>query len=384
MYFNKSYTLWQINYDPATGLAVLYMDGHTPTQYVTLHDVETHFPTSGVLSATVTFKTPHDRISLAEDGVKYIVIRDDFFYHDFQSKPEVRSALASIGVYSHADLPHAALQRLSTEQLGRLLGTPDQGADPAILAMLYTDLDAETYPGFKAALYQDFAAKEDNTYLLAFAGTDDTAGEFFNGKGYDWAENVWQGLGWDSFQYQYAMQLATAVDAARERVAGASFTTTGHSLGGGLASAASVVTGAPGITFNSAGLHTNTIRQFLQDPIEQDAALQQYAQAEGLIRAFHVDLDFLTKAQALGSPFGIPKALGTPETRDGPYDLEALAAGVVALLVPGAGGVLGRVWYVAVHVKAHLMPAMLWGLFVQEGTFGTPIRDTLGYDASRF
>jgi len=382
VYFNKSYTLSQINYDPATGLAILYMDGHTPTKYVTLHDVETHMRSSGVLQATLTFDTPNERVSLAQDSIQYVVIRDDFFYHDFQFKPEVRSALASIGVYAHADMPHAALQRLSQQQLGGLLG---EDADPAIAGMLYTNLDAETYPGFKAVLYQDFAAKENNTLLLAFAGTDDTAGEFYDGKGYDWAENVWQGLGFGSFQYQYAMQIATAVDGAMEGlIGGAFFTTTGHSLGGGLASAASVVTGAAGITFNAAGLHTNTLRQFLQDPIELDAALQRYDHAGGLITAFHVDHDFLTQAQTLGAPFGIPTALGAPEMRDGPYDLEALIAGGVSILVPGPGGVLGAVWFIAVKVKAHLMPAMLWGLLVQEGITGTPTRDTLGYDASRF
>lgn len=382
VYFNKPYTLSQINYDPATGQAMLYMDGHVATRNVTLNDVEQGVRLPGILHATLTFDAPDLRIPLAEDSVQYMVVRDDFFYHDFQFKPEVRSAMASRGVYSYADLPNFAIQRLSQDALGGLFG---EEADPAIPGMLYTDLDNEAYPGFKAVLYQDFAAQEDNTFLLAFAGTDDTAGEFFDGKGFDWAENVWQGLGWDSFQYQYAMKVATAVDAAMEGlIGGAFFTTTGHSLGGGLASAASIVTGAAGITFNAAGLHTNTVRQFLQNPVELNAALERYNQAQGLIRAFHVDYDFLTHLQTLGSPFGIPTALGTAEQLDGPYDRQAMATGVTFVLVPGIGGVLGPVWLVAVEVKAHLMPAMLWGLLVQEGITGTPTRDTLGYDSSRF
>lgn len=79
-----------------------------------------------------------------------------------------------------------------------------------------------------------------------------------------------------------------------------------------------------------------------------------------------------------------PPALGTSERRDGPYGRQALAAGVTSVLVPGSGGVLGTVWLVAVEVKAHLMPALLWGLLIQEGITGTPTRDTLGYDSSRF
>lgn len=358
------------------------MDGHVATRDVTLNAAEQRiWPHRGMLEAILTSDARDLRIPLAEDSVQYMVVRDDFFYHDLHFKPEVRSAMASRGVYSYADLPNFAIQRLSEDALGGLFG---EETDPAILGMLYTDLDDEAYPGFKAVLYQDFAAQEDNTFLLAFAGTDDTAGEFFDGKGFDWAENVWQGLGWDSFQYQYAMKLATAVDQARVRFEGASFTTTGHSLGGGLASAASIVTGAAGITFNAAGLHTNTVRQFLQDPVELDAALERYNRAQELVRAFHVDYDFLTHLQTLGSTFRIPTALGTSERRDGPYDRQALAAGVTSVLVPGIGGALGTVWLVAVEVKAHLMPAMLWGLLVQEGITGTPTRDTLGYDSSRF
>ena len=36
-----------------------------------------------------------------------------------------------------------------------------------------------------------------------------------------------------------------------------------HSLGGGLASAATVVTGTKGYTFNAAGLHANTVKRIL-------------------------------------------------------------------------------------------------------------------------
>ncbi len=259
---------------------------------------------------------------------------------------------------------------------------PGQGADPAIIAMLYTNLDATAFPGFKAVLYQDFAAKEDNTYVLAFAGTDDSAGEMLHKQGYDWAENVWQGLGWDSFQHQYAMQAATAIQAAMERLVedGASLTTTGHSLGGGLASAASVVTGAPGITFNAAGLHTNTLRQFIGDPIALETALQRYNQANGLITAFHVDFDFLTTLQFFGSLAGLPMSLGTTVTLDGPYDLQAGAAFVIAISFPG---ILGAVPSAATEVQTHLMPAVLWGLLVEEGIV-SPKRDTLGYDWTRF
>jgi hypothetical protein len=380
VYFDKPYTLSQINYEPTTGLAVVYMDGHVATRNVKLNEVEQGVIFRGILQATLTFDAPNDHIPLADDTVQYTVIRDDFFYHDFQAKPEVRSALASRGSYSFADLPNLALRRLSQDELQALFG---EEGDSGVIDMLYTNLNAKAYPGFKSILYQDFAAKEDNTFILAFAGTDDTAGEFFNGKGYDWAENVCQALGWDSFQYQYAMQVATAIQEATKKLGAASFSTTGHSLGGGLASAASVVTGATGITFNAAGLHTNTLRKFLPDPLALNAALARYNQAHGLISAIRVDLDFLTHVQTIGSPFGVPKALGASKVIDGPYDRDAAMAGVTSVLVPGVGGILGAVWLAASQVKAHLMPAVLWGLLVTEGINGTLTRDTLGYDSSR-
>jgi hypothetical protein len=157
-------------------------------------------------------------------------------------------------------------------------------------------------------------------------------------------------------------------------------TTNGHSLGGGLASAASVVTGAPGITFNAAGLHTNTLRQFIGDPLALETALQRYNQANGLITALHVDFDFLTTLQVFGSLAGLPMALGTPVALDGPYDLQTGAAFVIAISFPG---ILGAVPLAATELQAHLMPAVLWGLLVEEGIV-SPRRDTLGYDWTRF
>ena len=85
----------------------------------------------------------------------------------------------------------------------------------------------------------------------------------------------------------------------------------GHSLGGGLASAAAVVTGAKGYTFNAAGLHPYTV---LRAPYN---ILPDKMRAQGkLIDAYHSTADPLTNIQDHSPPPvispGAPQALGIP------------------------------------------------------------------------
>lgn len=76
----------------------------------------------------------------------------------------------------------------------------------------------------------------------------------------DWVTNGRQGLGLETDYYNRAMSLASTLQFGGMR----NFEITGHSLGGGLASAASAVTGAPTITFNAAGLHPDTAQRYVQ------------------------------------------------------------------------------------------------------------------------
>ena len=102
------------------------------------------------------------------------------------------------------------------------------------------------------------------------------------------ANNIPQGLGLKTDYYDRAM------DAARllQRQPDFKFEIAGHSLAGGMASAASAVTGVEATTFNAAGLHPNTA--------------QRYAQENGLtvynprdtVKAFQVGGEMLTDGQA--------------------------------------------------------------------------------------
>ncbi len=77
----------------------------------------------------------------------------------------------------------------------------------------------------------------------------------------DWLNNGVQGVGLESDYYNRAMELANNLK--RSRIED-KFEIVGHSLGGGLASAASAVTGIPATTINSAGLHANTARRYAE------------------------------------------------------------------------------------------------------------------------
>jgi hypothetical protein len=90
---------------------------------------------------------------------------------------------------------------------------------------------------------------------------------------------------------------------------------TGHSLGGGLASTASVATDIPAVTFNAAGVHANTVAAATA------LGMGDASYSSGQIRNYHVRGEMLTTLQnPLGSfvdhvPFvgddPLPNALGT-------------------------------------------------------------------------
>jgi hypothetical protein len=187
--------------------------------------------------------------------------------------------------------------------------------DPALLS---------TGNGFDAAIYQNAQGQ----YVVAYRGTDDWG---LTNSG-DANDNGLQGLGFEVDQTsQYSDAIALAQHA--EQVFGdGNVVVTGHSLGGGLASAASIATGATGVTFNAAGLSNNTLEQTLgQNP---NAARQTLAD-NGQIRRYAVNGDPLTAAQedlatlpVVGSP---PNAIGHALRIDAPaglgFDLAALHGG---------------------------------------------------------
>ncbi len=124
------------------------------------------------------------------------------------------------------------------------LGLP-KGITPDMLAPPDSDFRAEIYYPDKEILGLE------SKPVLVFKGTTFKSVE-------DWQNNLLQAKGMKSEYYDKAMKLARAMNKATN----GNFEIAGHSLGGGMASAAGVITGAPTTTFNPAGLHDNTVAAY--------------------------------------------------------------------------------------------------------------------------
>lgn len=154
--------------------------------------------------------------------------------------------------------------------------------------------------GFHAEIYQH----QDGHYVVAYRGSEVGTER---SQLMDWVNNAQQGLGMDATQYSAAVELAKRA----EHVLGeGNVALTGHSLGGGLASAASLATGAPAVTFNASGLSNQTLESLGFNPNEARASVAD----EGQVRRYAVNGDPLTMAQediatlpVVGSP---PEAIG--------------------------------------------------------------------------
>lgn len=111
---------------------------------------------------------------------------------------------------------------------------------------------------FRAAVFRKNGTDE---YEIAFKGTT------MNSRS-DWWENLKQGTGNDSDYYTRAQRIARNASerVGKGEVSDVSFT--GHSLGGGLASAAARATGRHATTFNAAGLHDDTVTAPMSAPID--------------------------------------------------------------------------------------------------------------------
>lgn len=103
----------------------------------------------------------------------------------------------------------------------------------------------------------------------------------------DWKNNFLQGAGQESGHYTQAMDAAVAL----RDTYGAGFETVGHSLGGGLAQAASAVTGVEATVFNAAGLHEATAARYVE------ANGGEVFDIQGSTTAYHVEGDILTSLQ---------------------------------------------------------------------------------------
>ena len=144
-------------------------------------------------------------------------------------------AEAAYGETSDAELAARGIRRATPAELEALgLVDPESGVD--LTRIEGSDFRSEVFV-------------RGDEYIVGFKGT--TSRE-------DWATNIRQGRGLETAYYSQAVEIGQTVRAT----APGKVRFAGHSLGGGLASAASAVSGAPAHTYNAAGLHPNTVNGF--------------------------------------------------------------------------------------------------------------------------
>lgn len=183
------------------------------------------------------------------------------------------------------DLAHLAhtVYRPDSSGFGRWTRLrPDDLAQRGIEPENLEDKDS----GFRAAIFTDGTC-----FVVAFAGTD------------EWREvvtNIAQSAGKETAQYASAFLLGRLAKSSF----GEKLCFTGHSLGGGLAALAACATDTLAVTFNAAGLHTNS---YVRIGLDAEAARSEAA--SGLVRAYAVEGEILTRVQ---ERLPIPKAPGSP------------------------------------------------------------------------
>ncbi|MDR3752324.1 MAG: hypothetical protein P4K93_03135 [Terracidiphilus sp.] len=201
-------------------------------------------------------------------------------------------ALMSDDVYKDAaTVQIPGYQRLTNDQIDKLMG---RGASAAF--------DSAS-PNFHAALYE--STIHPGQYTLAFRGTDPTQQS-------DLVTDANNALGLQTGAYGNAISLAKQVSRTISRIPGATMEVTGHSLGGGLAQAASARTGATGNVFNAAGYDPGTFPQTGGKNPSQN--LTDYTVAGEPLTTFQ------------NSVVGVPAALAQQVTIPGP-----LSAGLLGL-----------------------------------------------------
>ena len=191
-----------------------------------------------------------------------------FFAYNRKTKEEKEEeSYKELAPYDHYDL-EKFLEGLSDDQKQKLKSKQLEGytklsdAELRKLGISQSDLQKRKH-GFKADLYKD----KNGNYVLAFRGTNSDPrdkGErdlpLLPDWSKDWVDdNLAQGVGMGSEQYKDAIDLSRNV---KNKVGKDRLTITGHSLGGGLATAGGAATGCETYAFNPAGVHPNTYKMY--------------------------------------------------------------------------------------------------------------------------
>lgn len=247
------------------------------------------------------------RAKLAQEAVSLPGLKDAATRLAFNNHSILRAEAAQY-VYAVDEVARGARDVLPKAPVG--LDIIDPASIPGLKDATFTDVKS----GFGSALFKSAINGET---MLTYRGTNNGV----TGT-QDWLTNGGQGMGLATQQYNQAMDLAKVVKYA---LPGTPPVIVGHSLGGGLASAAVGATKLPGYTFNAAGLHGKTLAR-------ADGA--SLADTAALIKTQAVDGEILTMAQTWGKA-------AVPGLLSGAGALIGGSAGAVIGAVAGIGALLG-------------------------------------------
>ncbi|MDR0520496.1 MAG: hypothetical protein LBH00_01445, partial [Planctomycetaceae bacterium] len=341
---NGAYTLRELGWVPGQTEIVLYVEGISENVQTTRALAEQHGkPNTKITVEYVLIRNGNEQ-SLGSDSVAYVVAKQKSFYYELLEHPELVATYAANAVYNRFSQQWFTLQIQSNAVLTNL------GINENIRDLLNGGVQIN---GFNAALYREYLTGK---YVLAFAGTEIT----------DWndlAADVQQALGtMGVLQFDYAMDIANELKNNSNLNASNTYIT-GHSLGGGLASAASIMSQFHAYTFNASGLHQNTV---FYD--------YHYAAANQLINSYRVDYDILSCLQSIPGWLNqftgftaFPAAIGTPIVIDSQYD-SIVSATIITTAASFATpfamlyGGIGLVEIFAEGVYCHLMDQVIYGM----------------------
>jgi hypothetical protein len=345
------FTLSQLGWVAGQTEIVLYVEGISENLEKTRKIVENNGKPNTTIKIDYLLQDGNIYRSLGSDKILYVVAAPKSFYYELLTHQELVSTYASAAIYDRNDKPEFALKIQNAAEL-TVLGLNinqviNNNTTINIASLLSTQ---DVYNGLNAALYREYLTGK---YILAFAGTEFTSFD-------DWKTNFQQAFSIQGvYQYQYDMAIANAL--VNKGFNSSNTYITGHSLGGGLASAASIESGFHAYTFNAAGLHQNTVYNNTN-----------IANANSLITSYKVDWDILSWGQyvpgwinyVFGTP--IPAAIGTNVTLDSEYDLEialgigGIVAGWVTQLWPLT--VIGGTDIVICGIECHKMGQVIYGM----------------------
>lgn len=211
-----------------------------------------------------------------------------------QQRPAVTQQIEElVPVFNHALLARDVYADQSTSALLPEGYARLSASELAALNLGEKDL-VDHSSGYFAAVYKT----PEGSYVVANRGT--TSGDMATK---DWTTNLKQGAGHRASQYDQAIRMALKITSA---VPG-QVEFVGHSKGGGLAQAQALATRSKAVVFNAAAVHKKTLKR-------HDA---HSSQANGLIRAYNVGGEVLSRLQDKTPPF-------VPSVRGGRYELSAV------------------------------------------------------------